>query len=51
SSGDLPGGISLSQDGELFGIPNQTGTFNFIIQVKDLINDTSTREFNLTVNS
>jgi len=51
SSGDLPGGISLSQDGELFGIPNQTGTFNFIIQVKDLINDTSTKEFNLTVNS
>jgi len=51
SSGDLPGGISLSSDGELSGIPNQTGTFNFIIQVEDLVNETSAKEFNLTVNS
>ena len=51
SSGDLPGGVFLSSDGELSGIPNQTGTFNFIIQVEDLVNETSTREFNLTVNS
>jgi len=47
----LPGGISLSSDGELSGIPNQTGTFNFIIQVEDLVNETSAKEFNLTVNS
>jgi len=51
SSRDLPGGIFLSSDGELSGIPNQTGTFNFIIQVEDLVNETSAKEFNLTVNS
>ena len=49
-SGSLPNGISLSSNGTLSGTPTQAGTFTFTIQVKDSNNNTSTKEFTLTIN-
>jgi hypothetical protein len=35
SNGALPGGLSLSQSGLLFGTPTAAGTFNFTIKAQD----------------
>ena len=34
-SGSLPGGLKLSDDGELSGTPQETGQFDFVIQLRD----------------
>ena len=34
-SGSLPSGLTLSSSGELSGIPQSAGTFNFTVQVED----------------
>src|SRR5579863_4742191 len=34
-NGPLPPGLKLSDDGELSGIPQETGQFNLILQVTD----------------
>ena len=47
----LPNGLSLdSSTGIISGTPTQAGTFTFTIQVKDSNNNTSTKEFTLTIN-
>lgn len=34
-SGSLPGGLKLSEDGELSGTPQETGQFDFVLQLSD----------------
>src|SRR5262249_6752872 len=49
-SGGLPPGISLdSSSGELRGIPSQTGTFTFSVQVEDSVAEKATASFQLNV--
>jgi len=50
TSGNLPNGLILKSDGEISGTPTQIGTFTFTIQVKDSNNNTSTKQFSLTIN-
>ena len=41
TSGGLPGGLTLSMSGEIYGIPNATGTFNFTVRaINNTGNDT-----------
>ena len=38
-AGNLPPGVSLSSDGELFGVPTTPGTFTFTVEVLDIVHD------------
>ncbi|MDZ7637576.1 MAG: Ig domain-containing protein [Bryobacterales bacterium] len=50
ASGQLPPGLTLnSQSGTLSGVPAQTGTFNFVIDVMDSRQRTSNKAFVLRV--
>ena len=48
-AGNLPAGLTLSIDGILGGIPEQSGQSEFMIQVTDANVSTATKEFMLTV--
>jgi large repetitive protein len=51
SSGSLPGGISLSADGNLTGTPTATGTFSFTVKVTDANGQTATQATSITINA
>ncbi len=49
SGGTLPSGISLSSSGDLAGMPNIVGTFNFTVKVTDAAGATATGNFSVGV--
>jgi len=49
-SGHLPEGMFISEDGYLYGAPDQGGAFDLVIQVQDEEYDTAERPFSLKVN-
>jgi hypothetical protein len=49
TSGNLPSGISLLHNGRLRGIPAETGTFAFFVQVRDRTGEEDLRMFFLRV--
>ena len=49
-SGILPPGLTLTSGGLLSGTPTNSGTYNFMVQVKDRNNASDTKAFNLTMN-
>ncbi len=51
ASGQLPPGIALSDAGLVSGIPSAAGTFTATIQVTDSAGKTSTRSFDLRIDS
>jgi len=48
-SGRLPTGLSLSTAGIIFGLPSQTGVFNFTLQVEDSAGSSIQKGFSMTV--
>jgi hypothetical protein len=50
-AGTFPAGLLLSSTGQIYGIPTQTGTFNFTIRVSDSSSPTNTasKDLSLTV--
>ncbi|MGN0832040.1 MAG: choice-of-anchor Q domain-containing protein [Kiritimatiellia bacterium] len=46
---EMPNGLSLSEDGQLTGVPTETGTNTFVITVTDAAGTTAEREFSLVV--
>lgn len=49
SSGSLPAGLSLSQNGTLSGTPSAEGSFSFSLQVSDAAKATASKSFALAV--
>jgi subtilisin family serine protease len=49
SNGDLPPGIDLSPQGELSGIPTQTGRYTFTLSVKDSLGVVGGKTFTLVI--
>ena len=49
--GALPTGLVLDDNGRLHGLPQQSGTFSFTLQVEDALDSATTRAFNLSVAS
>ncbi len=49
--GELPGGMGLKQNGELYGVPTETGNFTFTVRMENSFEDFADREkiFMLTV--
>jgi hypothetical protein len=50
-NGALPTGMSFSLNGNIFGTPTATGTFNILIAVVDARSASAARTFSLTVNT
>ncbi|HTB84488.1 MAG TPA: choice-of-anchor tandem repeat GloVer-containing protein [Candidatus Sulfotelmatobacter sp.] len=48
-SGNLPPGLALTADGTISGIPTNSGTFNFTVQVTDSASATATQSLALTI--
>jgi hypothetical protein len=48
-SGTLPPGLILSADGFLQGIPQQSGRFDFVVEVQDASNNTARLEVTSTI--
>ncbi|WP_270730374.1 putative Ig domain-containing protein [Shimia sp. Alg240-R146] len=48
-SGALPDGVVLETDGTLSGIPDETGTFSFAVEVADVHGNDGRQEYNLVV--
>jgi len=51
TSGSLPSGLTLSANGELSGIPTQTGIFNFAVTVTDASGCSVNQSYSLLINS
>jgi hypothetical protein len=49
SSGNLPGGLSLSTTGTITGAPSAAGTSNFTVQLTDATLVTASRQFTLVI--
>lgn len=49
-SGKLPGGLTLSETGELSGTPTEAGTFNVAVTASNIAGE-ATKTFTLTVNA
>ncbi len=49
TAGTLAQGLSVGTDGHLAGTPEETGTFDFTIQVLDSDSDIATKDFSLTI--
>lgn len=49
TSGSLPGGLAID-NGQIFGVPNETGSFDFTLQVTDSDSSTTTADLNISVN-
>lgn len=51
TTGTLPAGVSLMDNGELYGVPMEAGEFKFTVQMRNSYNSfgSSEREFTLTV--
>ena len=47
--GRLPSGLSLSSGGIIFGLPNETGTFNFSVQVTDSLGSSVQKRLTMAV--
>ncbi len=50
TNGNLPPGITLSANGTLIGIPTQPGTFTFTVKATDGVNQSSVKDFSITIN-
>jgi hypothetical protein len=50
ASGSLPAGVTLFGTGLIDGIPTNTGTFNFTVQVSDSVGANTNKAFALTIN-
>ena len=50
-NGALPSGLTLSPSGVISGVPTQSGTFFFTVNVQDTALSTNRRTFSLTINS
>lgn len=48
-SGQLPDGLSLSGSGEIFGIPERVGTFDFAVQLEDAWGFKVSHSYSITV--
>ena len=48
-SGSLPFGLSLSPAGVISGLPEDSGTFSFTVQITDDVGATATKDFHLTI--
>ncbi|MEV6342516.1 S8 family peptidase [Actinoplanes sp. NPDC051851] len=48
-SGELPDGLSLSESGQISGVPSTAGTSTFTVRFTDVWDGTTTRELTLTV--
>ena len=49
TSGRIPGGLRLTNNGSLLGEPNESGAFNFSLQVRDSSGRSNQASFSLTV--
>jgi subtilisin family serine protease len=49
TAGDLPAGLTLSEDGLISGVPEEAGTAEFTVAVTDGWGGTAARDFTLTV--
>ncbi len=49
SSGSLPSGLTLSNSGQLSGLPTVSGTFNFTVKVTDASSGTATANLSITL--
>ncbi len=49
TSGRLPGGLRLTTNGSVLGEPNESGNFDFAVQVRDTSGRTTQSSFTLTV--
>ncbi|WP_425627055.1 putative Ig domain-containing protein [Agrobacterium tumefaciens] len=49
SAGTLPGGLSLSSNGELTGIPTQTGNFSFTVTATDSDGATGEHSYSVSI--
>jgi hypothetical protein len=50
SPGGLPPGLTLSSAGTISGTPTQSGTFNFIIELTDVLSRSVTWSYSITIN-
>lgn len=48
-SGSLPNGIKLYEDGLIYGMPDESGSFSFIVQVTDAASRVSEKALTLTI--
>ncbi len=51
TAGTLPSGLTLASSGALSGTPSAAGTSTFTVQVKDSVNATFSKQYQLTVNA
>ena len=51
ADGELPGGMELRENGELYGVPTESGTFTFTVQMRNSSSNfsTSERTFTMTI--
>jgi hypothetical protein len=49
-SGGLPAGLTLSSGGTISGTPTQSGTFDFTVQLTDVVSRSVTWNYSITVN-
>jgi hypothetical protein len=50
TSGTLPTGLVLTNDGVLSGTPTAVGSFSFTVTVTDSLNNSATQLYNMTIN-
>ena len=50
TTGSLPDGLTLGQDGTISGTPTKDGTYNFTVQVKDREERVATKSLSITIN-
>ena len=49
TAGALPPGLTLSEDGRIFGTPTTPGTYGFTVRVRDSLTQFASRDFQLVV--
>lgn len=51
SSGSVPNGLTLGQNGQISGVPNQAGTYSFTVTVTDAKNNSDQQSLSMSVSS
>ena len=52
SSGKLPSGLTLKQNGEIYGMPNKTGDYTFTVKAENtILKQSDSKEFTITINN